>query len=287
MNGDRDDRLVELSRHTSIEVVPSGSERLDDLAEQLGACTRVYLTSVPGSDPKSLVDKAGSVLAAGLVPVPHIAARNLPDVRALDALVGSLAQAGVMDVLVVAGSAKNPAGDLDSSLAVLRSGVLERHGIRRVDVAGHPEGSPDIPADQVLSALRTKAQWAGERDVQMRIVSQFAFQAEAYLSWVSGLRRHGIELPIVLGLPGPAKTTTLVTYGLRCGVGPSLGMLRRQGGRMLRLAGGRFRPGPLIEQIAAAPVQDLGIVGLHFFPFGAVEQTVRLVLDARAGRLEP
>lgn len=279
------ERVRELAARTSIEVVPGGTESLSELAEQLGAGTRVYITAVPGADPESVVRKAESVIAAGLTAVPHIAARNLPGVPELDRLVARLTQVGVTDVLLIAGSAKRPAGDLDSSLAVLSSGVLERHGIRRVDVAGHPEGSPDITPEQVMSALQYKQKWAGDRGVEMCVVSQFAFGAEVYLTWASSLRSQGIELPVIVGLPGLAKTATLVKYGLSCGVGPSLAVLRKQAGSMLRLAGGRYTPDPVVQQIAESLGRDdHNIVGLHFFPFGALERTAHYIAGLRNGR---
>lgn len=280
--------LLELAQRTSIEVTPNDTGGLSDLAAQLGAGTRVYLPSIPGTDPMSLVHMAESVRSAGLTAVPHIAARSLHNALELANLVSMLTQVGVTDLMLIAGSAKHPLGSLDSSLAVLESGVLDRPEIRRVDVAGHPEGNPDVSDAQIVSALEAKQRWASGRGVDMSVVSQFAFQADVYVSWAKGLRRQGIDLPVIIGLPGLAKTSTLVKYGIKCGVGPSLKMLRKQGGSMLRLAGGRYTPHPIIEQVAEASFEprDHNIVGLHFFPFGAQDRTARYISQLRSGRFD-
>ena len=53
------------------------------------------------------------------------------------------AEAGVDEVLIIGGGVDQPVGAFDNSLQVLETGLLQKHGIRRVGVAGHPEGSPD------------------------------------------------------------------------------------------------------------------------------------------------
>jgi len=46
------------------------------------------------------------------------------------------------------------------TLQVLDSGVLQAHGIKRVGLASHPEGSPDIDPPALQKSLDEKNQWA-------------------------------------------------------------------------------------------------------------------------------
>ena len=119
---------------------------------------------------------------------------------------------------------------------VLRSGLLERHGIVRAGVAGHPEGSPDIAPEAVLVALAEKNAFAERSPIELRIVTQFALAAEPYVAWERRMREHGNRLPIVAGIPGVTSPPTLLKYALACGIGPSIEVLRKQSGGLLKLA---------------------------------------------------
>ena len=64
---------------------------------------------------------------------------------------------------------------------MLESGLLETHGIRRVGVAGHPEGSPDISDSQTADALAAQERAGGPLPFEFRIVTQFALAGNAYV----------------------------------------------------------------------------------------------------------
>ena len=179
MNQAVSDRLRALAATASIEVTPRHAAALTELDGVLPSGTSVYITALPGADPFDLVTAAETVRAAGHVPVPHLTARAIAGDDALDALLGQLRErAAVDDVLVVAGGGPTVAGDYRSSMDVLRSGLLERHGILRAGVAGHPEGSPDIAPEAILEALAEKNDFAATSEIDLRIVSQFALAAE-------------------------------------------------------------------------------------------------------------
>ena len=46
--------------------------------------------------------------------------------------------------------------------------------------------------------------------------------------WAADLREAGIDLPIHVGVPGPATIKTLVKYAAMCGVGNSARFIRKQ-----------------------------------------------------------
>ena len=102
-------------------------------------------------------------------------------------------------------------------------GAFDRHGFRRLHVAGHPEGNRDIDGDGSTRALDAALAWkqafAERTGAQMAIVTQFAFDAGPVIAWAERLR-DGIGLPIHVGVAGPAKLRTLLRYGYACGVGP-------------------------------------------------------------------
>lgn len=285
---DAGSRLQQFAATASIELTPRDAGRMDELGSLLPQSSPIYLTALPGADPESLVPAAVAVREAGHTPVPHLAARGLRDLDEVDALIGRLvAEAEVDDVLVVGGGIKQPAGQLESSLPVLESGLLERHGIRRIGVAGHPEGSPDIPADAARETIVRKNELAAGSSAEWRIVTQFALAAEPYIVYERELREAGNRLPIVAGLPGVTSPPRLLKFALACGIGPSIEVLRKQSGGLLKLATTRsWRPDAIAAEIARSTVDDPGslIAGIHLFPFGGVEESAGWLAEMRTPR---
>ncbi len=278
--------LRDFAARASIEVTPKASAELAELAGVLAPATNVYVTALPGADLDDLVTAARRVREAGHEPVPHIPARAIAGRAGLDRLLGALAaEAGVVDVLVVGGSVKEQAGEYSSSIEILESGLLERHGIVRAGVAGHPEGTPDIPPESVRASLAAKNAFAARSPIELRLVSQFALAAEPYVAWERQIRAEGNRLPVFAGIPGVTSPATLLKYGLACGIGPSLEILRKQTGGLLKLATTRlWRPDEVargIAEAAAADPQSL-IRGLHVFPFGGLRRSAEWLAEMRA-----
>ncbi len=282
------EQVAELIASASIEVTPRDAGNLRALGDLLPQGTLVYITALPGADPDNLAPAAAAVRAAGHIPVPHIAARGYTDLEHVDSVVGALVtQAQVDDVLVVAGGLKTPVGGLSSSFDVLESGLLERHGIRRVGVAGHPEGSPDIGAAQTAEALARKNELAATLPFEFRIVTQFALAGDAYVEWERGIRAAGNRLPVIAGIPGVTSPPRLLKFALACGIGPSIEVLRKQSGGLLKLATTRsWKPDEVVSTIAQSVARDPAslITGLHVFPFGGLEASAEWLAEHRAAR---
>lgn len=265
----------------SIEATPKQvleGDRLDGLFPK---GTRVYLTDV-GSTTVAEFARAAAILAdAGYTPVPHLPARRIAgeaDLRErLSLLTG---EAGVSDVLIIAGSVDRPAGDLLSTMDVLNTGLISEFGIRTIGVAGHPEGSPDISAADVARAVAEKNAYASATGVDMRIVTQFGFDPQRYISWAYELAAAGNRLPIHVGVSGPARITTLLKYAALCGVGPSLDFLKKRATSVMALAAG-FSPeavvGPIEEHLSEHP--GCPIAQLHVFPFGGLRKSAEWLAE--------
>ena len=286
-----DARLQQFAAAASIELTPRDAGRMGELAALLPQGTPIYLTALPGADPAALVPAAVAVREAGHAPVPHLAARGLRDLDEADALLERLVdEAGVDDVLVVAGGVKQPAGELESSLPLLESGLLERHGICRIGVAGHPEGSPDIDSQAATEAIVRKNELAAGSPAQWRIVTQFALAAEPYIAYEREIRAAGNRLPVIAGLPGVTSPPRLLKFALACGIGPSIEVLRKQSGGLLKLATTRsWRPDAIAAEIARSTVDDPEslIAGIHLFPFGGAEESAGWLSEMRAPQAVP
>ncbi len=265
---------AELLADVSIEATPHQVERsIAGLARHVPGA-EVYVTALPGAHAELSVDAIRRLAAAGLRPVPHIAARGIAGPAALDDRLGRYVEAGADAILLVAGDLSRPAGRFASTLDVMATGLLERHGVRRVGVAGHPQGHPIADAAALEAALRAKAAYAATTDAEMWLVTQFAFEPSPVLAWHAGLVAQELALPVRVGLPGPAKPRTLLAYAMRCGVGVSSRLLARRPDA-LRLFG-RWAPDDLLEALAAhraeQPRSQLG--ALHLFPFGGIDASL-------------
>lgn len=258
----------------SIEMSPKIAIEANFLTRAIPPGTRVYLPDIGTENDTVLVAAAKRVQELGFRAVPHVAARRLTTRRALEDRIKTLVElSGVRDVLVIGGERDRPAGEFASAIEVLETGIFDRYGIRELGVAGHPEPGHGHPEEVALNALRLK-QSIGERtDADVRIVTQFGFDGEGFASWANALAGQGIDLPVHIGVAGPAKVTTLVRYAALCGVGNSLEFLRKRSSSLAALALNHSPEdvvGPIEKQwqrLSHSPIKQI-----HVFAFGGIER---------------
>lgn len=264
----------------SIEVAPRQAIESEDLPGLFPAGTCVYVTDI-GTGTADMVAAAARLRQCGYDPVPHFASRRLTTRPALETRIARLAaEAGVTNVLVVGGGLERQAGAFSSTMEVLETGLFDRYGITHIGVAGHPEGSPDFNEEVALHALRLKKAFAERTGARMRIVTQFGFDAERFVNWAEGLRGHEIDLPVHLGVAGPAKITTLIKYAAMCGVGNSVTFLKKNALAMTALATSHSPEtvvGPIERHVRATP--HSAIKQVHVFPFGGLRKSAEWLVE--------
>lgn len=263
--------LAELLRVYSLEVTAHDDNALAAVKKAADPGTEVFIANLPNQPLKVLVQAASQLRHAGLEPVPHIVARNLKDRSQLEETLDALAKdAGVQKALILGGDRDQPAGDYKNALQLIETGCLEKYGIREIAIACYPEGHPRIPQEILEQALQAKLQAAKAAGLETLLVSQFLFDPQPLLSFVSHLRGKGIATPLRVGVAGPANRAKLIRYALRCGVGASLKVLRERGDLARNVLAGET-PEALLGAIALAQKDkpELGITGgAHFFTFG-------------------
>ena len=233
----------------SIEISPKQAVENEDIPGLFPQGTRVYITDVGTDTAETLTAGAKRVRDLGYTPVPHFASRRLTSKSALEDRIKMMTQeAGVTDVLVIGGGLEKEAGEFDSTMKVLETGFFDKYGIRHMGVAGHPEGSPDFSEEVAIEALKLKQNYHDRSDIELRIVTQFGFDSERFTNWANGLASHGIDLPVHLGVAGPAKLTTLFKFAAMCGVGNSISFLKKRMGAVLTMASG-FDPNEIVKTV--------------------------------------
>ena len=271
-------RIAAFMQGFSIEATRPSIADIEAMRAAVPAGTRVYLSAVPNRPPEEGIVAAAAVRAAGLEPVPHIAARNFPSIAALDELLRSLAtEAAVREVMVIAGDRDIPAGSLHGAIDIIASGLLQKYGIGAIGIAGYPDGHPRIAAAELERLLLQKLEPARQAGLQVTIVSQFGFDSAPILRWIERLRSIGVDLPIRLELAGPTGLTTLLRYAARCGVHASTQALVRRTG-LVRQMFSTATPDGLIRTLAASQAEGaLGTVIPHIFSFGGIPATARWI----------
>ncbi|MEL6297532.1 MAG: methylenetetrahydrofolate reductase [Pseudomonadota bacterium] len=276
----------------SVEVTPRQIEKDPAVLELIPPATRTYLVDLGTMQDGEWAAVTKSLTRAGLEPVPHLAARRLKSAAALESRLSAMvSEAGIRDVLLIAGGAGAPEGPFGSTMDVLETGLLDRYGIRRMAVAGHPEGSPDISDAAIEAAIKWKSEFAERTDADMRITTQFSFDAHAAIRWAEALKRGGVTLPIHIGVAGPASIKSLLKYSAMCGVRASSAFAFKRGAQIASLLTS-YSPEPFVGPIEqhVADTADANVQQLHVFPFGGIAETRRWLVErgtweasARAG----
>jgi methylenetetrahydrofolate reductase (NADPH) len=268
----------------SLEATARDLVRLDGLAGTIPAGTPVFIPFLPDENEEARIDAAVAARALGFIPTPHIAARRIGSEAELDRFVAALAvSAGVDQVLVIAGDLDPPAGPYADALAVIRSGVLGRHGVRKVAISGYPEPHPKIPDASLWQALRDKAAAIREQGMACEIATQFTFDADPVIDWIERVRAEGIDVPIRVGVPGPASVKTLLRFAAVCGVSASTKVLAKYGLSLTRLLT-TTGPDKLVDGLVSSLGPTHGAVHAHFYPFGGLARTSAWIADYAARR---
>lgn len=280
----RADALRALLAEVSIEVTPREPSVAEKLPKYFPPGIATHVTFLPDDDLTASQATCIALHHAGYVPVPHITARNFATLPLLEDHLARLShEANVTRVLLIAGDVDQPRGVFGESLDVLRTGLLAKYGVRTCLLAGHPEGHPKVSETALDAALNEKIALCREQGIAPEIVTQFSFEGEAIVNWLAHVRARHVDVPVRIGVAGPAGTATLLKFGMRCGVGNSLRALRRNASGIGKLLGD-ITPDDLLGEVAAAVAggELEPIVGLHLYMFGGTRKSAEWLNGARA-----
>jgi len=280
--------VIDFISSFSLETTPNSAAKIASFAEYVRPETPIYITFLPGSSFDATIALATRLRREGFEPVPHLAARSMPNRSFLEQGLQRLrGEADVSRVLLIAGGMPAPLGDFADSMQLLETGLFDRYGIRSIGLAGHPEGSPDISDDDIRAALRWKNEFARRTDASLYLVTQFCFEAGPIVAWDKRIQAEGNKLPVYIGIPGLATIKTLLGHAKACGVGPSMRFLSRQAmnvAKLLTVAA----PDRLVYDLAVYKARDpaCGIAGVHMYPLGGLKKSADWSYAVADGRFD-
>ena len=229
----------------------------------------ITVTASPTKGIDATLSLTERLIGHGYRVVPHLAARMISGQSELAEIVARMQAAGVTDVFCPAGDADPPAGEYAGSLAMLEHLSAMGRPFAEVGITGYPESHPAIEDDITIQSMWDKRAHA------TYVVSNLCFDPVTITTWLRRMRRRGIDLPVLIGLPGPVERTKLLAMSTKIGVGQSVRFLKSHASAFARIAApGGFSPDKFLRKASPAFADpELKVAGLHLFTFNQVAET--------------
>jgi methylenetetrahydrofolate reductase (NADPH) len=282
----KNNKLTNFLKGFSVEVTPRAASKIENFSDLIPKGTLVYIAHIEGTPIEEMVETAKKINDQGYSPMPHFPARIIKNKQTLQDWISRYKnEANVDNALLIAGGSNKPHGDFDSSIQLIESELFDMAGFKNLHIAGHPEGNKDIDNDgttnNIDKALSWKNEFSNRTDATMAITTQFCFDSETVIDWANAVKNNGIDLPIHIGIAGPAKLQTLLKYSLECGVGASIKILQKRAMDLTKLLL-PYKPTQILSELAEYKHNnpDFNIEKVHFFPLGGVKQVSKFVEES-------
>lgn len=269
----------------SVEVTPKAASKIENFEDYIPSGTLVYIAHIEGTPIEEMVATAKKINDQGFSAMPHFPARIIKDKNVLEDWISRYKnEANVSNALLIAGGANKPYGEYDSSIQLIESELFDKADFNNLHIAGHPEGSIDIDPDgssnNVDQALSWKNEFSKRTDANMAITTQFSFDAGSVISWANNIKESGIDIPVHIGIAGPAKLQTLLRYSIECGVGASIKIIQKRAKDLTKLLL-PYKPTNIITELAIHKANNpsFNIEKVHFFPLGGIKQVSDFVKE--------
>ncbi|MBI3379989.1 hypothetical protein HY029_04495 [Candidatus Gottesmanbacteria bacterium] len=142
-----------------------------------------------------------------------------------------------------------------------------------------------MPDDKLWEALRVKQEFAEKYGKNIYMVTQMCLITENLPPWIEKIRKNGITLPIMVGVPGVISPKGLVKFLLEYGTENIERILAnhpelREAYDIVKMGKAImtnevFDAGKLLEEIVSID-GDNNFSGIHFTTFNQPEKTLQL-----------
>ena len=260
-------RMCEDLENAYMEIIP-----VPGIEERLGALqpnTHLAVTCSPTKGVDETIELSEKLIAQGFQVIPHIAAKCVSGEKHLETIVKRLDALSIESIFVPGGDRPEPMGEFNNAYDLLKALKKSGHSIKKIGIAAHPEGHPDVNEKILMEALEKK------KDLADYIVTQMCFDANILGNWLIQINQQGVHLPVWVGLPGVIERGRLLRTSLRIGVGDSLRFLRKKSQVAAELMKSSiYNPDKLVASISDYPgIADTNLAGYHIFCFNQIEIT--------------
>ena len=280
------DNLKDFLVNFSIEVMPSTAAKIESFKDILPINTRIYIAHIEGVPIEEMIQTAKRLQSEGFSVMPHFPARIIKNKSTLEEWITKYQdEASIDQALLLAGGVTNPHGIFENSMQLVETELFNKYNFKNLHFAGHPEGNKDIDFDgstnNVDEALLWKQKFNERTDIEVALTTQFCFEADPVIKWADSMIEKGINIPIHIGVAGPAKLQTLIKFSIDCGVGPSLKVLQKRAKDVKKLLL-PFEPNDFLETLAQHKKENpkFNITNIHFFPLGGINTSADWIKNA-------
>ena len=245
--------------------VPGIEEKLEVLQENM----HMAVTCSPTRGVDATLELTEKLIAQGFQVTPHISAKSVTGEKHLETIIKKLDELSIESVFVPGGDGPEPLGEFNNAYDLLKALQKSGHNLKKIGIAAHPEGHPDISNKILMEALEKK------KGLADYIVTQMCFDANILGDWMVKINQQGIHLPVWVGLPGAIERGRLLRTSLRIGVGDSLRFLRKKSQVAAELMKSSiYKPDKLVTSISEYnDIADTNLAGYHIFCFNQIEIT--------------
>ena len=245
--------------------VPGIEDRIGTLQPNM----HVAVTCSPTKGVDTTLELSEKLIARGFQVIPHISAKNVTGEKHLETIIKKLDELSIESVFVPGGDGPEPLGEFNNAYDLLKALQKSGHNLKKIGIAAHPEGHPDISNKILMEALEKK------KGLADYIVTQMCFDANILGDWLVRINQQGIHLPVWVGLPGVIERGPLLRTSLRIGVGDSLRFLKKKSKVAAELMKSSiYNPEKLVTSISEyKDIADTNLAGYHIFCFNQIEKT--------------
>ena len=286
INKDVSNHLKLFLNNFSIEVMPRTAAKIESFNDILPKNTRIYIAHIEGVPIQEMIITAKRIQSEGFAVIPHFPARIIENKVILEDWIKAYQEeANIDQALILAGGVDKPHGIFENSMQLVETELFNKYNFKNLYFAGHPEGNKDIDPDgterNVNDALVWKQKLNERTDINLALTTQFCFDSKPVIKWADELNKNGINIPIHIGVAGPAKLQTLIKFSIACGVGASLKVLHKRAKDIKKLLL-PFEPNEFLETLALHKKNnpDFNITNIHFFPLGGIKTTSNWIKNA-------
>ena len=286
INKDVSNHLKLFLNNFSIEVMPRTAAKIESFNDILPKNTRIYIAHIEGVPIQEMIITAKRIQSEGFAVIPHFPARIIKNKVILEDWIKAYQEeANIDEALILAGGVDKPHGIFENSMQLVETELFNKYNFKNLYFAGHPEGNKDIDPDgtekNVTDALVWKQKLNERTDINLALTTQFCFDSKPVIKWANELNKNGINIPIHIGVAGPAKLQTLIKFSIACGVGASLKVLHKRAKDIKKLLL-PFEPNEFLEALALHKENnlDFNITNIHFFPLGGIKTTSNWIKNA-------
>ena len=243
--------------------VPGIEDRIGTLQPNM----HVAVTCSPTKGVDTTLELSEKLIAQGFQVIPHISAKSVTGEKHLETIIKKLDELSIESVFVPGGDGPEPLGEFNNAYDLLKALQKSGHNLKKIGIAAHPEGHPDISNKILMEALEKK------KGLADYIVTQMCFDANILGDWLVRINQQGIHLPVWVGLPGVIERGPLLRTSLRIGVGDSLRFLKKKSKVAAELMKSSiYNPEKLVTSISEyKDIADTNLAGYHIFCFNQIE----------------